>query len=110
MDLEARFSKLPKFAQEEIVGLRRTIETLRRSLKEQQQSEPSRVRWGRMFNDDMPKGFLSDTEHIHFRLSDLPLIEVRAGLVKDNGLYINGDDRLYLTFEASNACTIRVKP
>ncbi len=106
---EIDLSRLPKYAQDLIRNLQGELKQLHTELEAQKQSAPSRVRWGRAFRDISAGGFLRDDEQVYFMMRHDPQCEIRVALNK-NGLYVNGDDRLYLTFEATNACTISVSP
>ena len=107
---EIDLSKLPKYARELIRDLQGQLAQFASELEAQKQTTPSRVRWGRSYRDITAGGFLRDDEQIYFCIQEHPRREVRIRLTKDGHIYINGDDRLYLTFEATNACTIMVKP
>ena len=65
-----RFERLPKWAQDDIIMLRRKVDDLRSELKAQQCSELSRIKWGWSFRDDTAKGYLRDDEHLSFVLKD----------------------------------------
>jgi len=102
--------KLPKYAQDYIRGLEGELKQFKEELEAQKQTTPSRVFWGRSYRDIAAGGFLRDDETIHFIIGSNPRRDVRVRLTKDGNLYINGDDRLSLTFEATNACTIMRQP
>lgn len=63
---DSRFCKLPKWAQDDILTLRRKVAELTRELKAQQCSEPSRIQWGVTWETDRAKGYLQDDEHLVF--------------------------------------------
>lgn len=69
-EVAQRFERLPKWAQDEIHALRRTVDTLRDSLKAQQCNEPSRIAWGWAYMNDTAKGFLRDNERLTFTMKD----------------------------------------
>ena len=102
--------KLPQYAQDYIRGLEEELKQLKEELDAQKQTTPSRVFWGRSYRDIAAGGFLRDDETIHFTMRSSPRSDVRVRLTRDGTIYINGDDRLCLTFEATNACTIMRQP
>ncbi len=106
---DVQLAKLPKYAQEEIVALRRTIEDLRRALLEQQQDVPTRVRWGREWKGDDSGGYLPDLESVSFRILDRPNRYVRVRLT-DDGLSINADGSVQILCESSNCFTVQERP
>lgn len=95
-------SKLPKYAQEEIISLHRRVRTLKQSLEEQKQSTPTKISWGRLL-DDHAGGYLPDEDRVEFRISKS--MRVRARITED-GLYINADHGIAILCESSNCFTV----
>lgn len=106
---EMNLDKLPKYAREEIVALRRQVDELRRSLIEQRQDVPSRVEWGKSWSVDAARGFLPSDTEVSFVVSVKPDQRIRVRLTKD-GLYVNGDCSLQILCESSNCFTIQERP
>jgi hypothetical protein len=107
--LDDKHNKLPKYAQEEIETLQRTIRTLREALKAQQQDIPSKVQWGRLYIPDRAKGYLDDNETLSFQVHQHPDTYIRVRL-DGQTLKINGDNGLLIVCESSNCFIVKESP
>ena len=105
---EINLDKLPKYAREEIVALRRNVADLQQALLDQRQDMPSRVEWGKAWRGG-PCGFLPDDEEVVFLVSVKPERKIRVRL-KENGLYVTSDCSLQVLCESSNCFTIQERP
>ena len=105
---EIILDKLPKYAQEEIVALRRNVVDLQQALLDQRQDVPSRVEWGKAWRGG-PCGFLPDDETVTFLVNMKPERRIRVRL-NDNGLYATSDGSLQILCESSNCFTVQERP
>ncbi len=103
--LDVKYDKLPKYAQDELLRLRRIVTDLQEALRRQQQSTPSNIQWGRGFEKNRATGYLDDDETIAFRMCQHPDSHIRVCRDKD-GLRISGDGRLSIICESSNCFTV----
>lgn len=108
---DAQLAKLPKYASDEIVALRRSVAELQSELKAQQQSTPTKVKWGWELKGEA-FGYLKDDETIFFTIprGKFPSklrVSMKRGL---DGININADGTLMIECGSSNDVTVRLKP
>ena len=106
---DVQVAKLPKYAQEEIVALRREVGELKLALKEQQQDEPSNIEWNSHFAKDRSCGYLPNDALVTFRIAMRPDFRIRAR-ISEHGLHIMADGGLLIQCESSNCFTIQERP
>jgi len=106
---DINLDKLPKYAREEIVALRRKVDELRRAVVEQRQDEPSNIQWGcNLFKDDA-QGYLPNNAQVTFTIAMRPFFRVRARISED-GLHISADSSVRIVCESSNCFTVQERP
>lgn len=104
-----QFEWLPVYAKEEIKGLRRDIEHVRKELLAFTETVPSRIRWGWGFQDEA-SGYLRDDETVLFMLGGKHR-GIRVKLIPEkDAININGDDGLLIELGSGNDCRVRLKP
>lgn len=109
MITEAQLAKLPKYAQDEVIALRRKVEELRREFVAQQQTVPTKVRWGYKLMNDDAFGYVPDYETVFFQVTEHPNRHIRIRLT-ERGLNVNADGRLILMLRSSNDCDMSLEP
>jgi hypothetical protein len=98
-------SKLPKWAQDHIAGLRREIQ----ALQEGPVQEPTRIGVGyHMTRSGEPKFWLKSREHVTFFLEDRVEGKMRKFInvkfdERESTLYVHSSDELFVTPRSSNA-------
>jgi len=107
---DEQLSKLPKYASDEIVALRRQVDSLKSELVAQQGATPTKVKWGWELKGEA-FGYLKDDETVFFSVPrGRYMSKIRVTMKRDqNGININADGTLVIECGSSNDCTIRLK-
>ena len=106
-----RFEKLPKFAREKINSLQRECDRLREEIDTLTNSAvPSKIRWGWKHSEHSAYGYLNDNETIFFNIGqNKNNSDIRIRLTDEgDGIQINGDRQVVLTFEAANSFKVKM--
>ena len=111
MTTDDQLKKLPKYASDEIAYLRCKVSELQGELKAQQQTTPTKVKWGWDVMGDA-FGYLKDDETIFFTIprGKYPS-KLRVSMKRgSDGININADGTLMIECGSSNDVTVRLKP
>ena len=106
---QERFEKLPKWAQEEILSLKREVEDLKKELVLQQDSlSPTRIKWGYGKSGGKEAyGYVPDHETIFFNINEFDYsIRVSFDYKDKKTVYINGDRPLKIKPQSCNAIKV----
>lgn len=103
-----KLDKLPKYARDEIIALRRKVEELRLTIKQERTTEPTNIAWGYRHCPDDAYGYVPDGETVFFSLGGQPrdVIRVRR---KNGALNINADGTLLIECYSSNDLLLSIK-
>jgi hypothetical protein len=105
---DEQLEKLPKYARDEIIALRRDKADLQQEIRAMRQDKPSRVKWGWGMSEDEAYGYLRDSETVAFTTAkgDRSIIRVR---LKEGSLNIMANGELLIHCQSSNCFDLTVK-
>lgn len=106
MNIEEKFAKLPKWAQDHIHQLERTIEALKE--KHAPYSE-SKVTWGFSIDETMRQGHIPDDVPVRWMINEKSYHYFDVRLTENKELYISGNPLISIDPQAANVVRVKLR-